>query len=131
MYYRRDNEQGWQTGKSWEVASLSNSCSYDGGTAMAIENGYYSAETSFEIGNLAQQTLVGNLEAKEKFRSFFWAAHQLARKMNLMQMAEATKSCPDLKSVFDLSAMVRMRNRRFPFLLAKSNKKDEKSIFYR
>ena len=81
------------------------------GTAMAIENGYYSAETSYEIGNLAQQTLEGNLEAKEKFRSFFWAAHQLARKMNLMQMAEATKSCPDLKSVFDLSAMVRMRNR--------------------
>ena len=28
-----------------------------------------------------------------------------------MQMAELTKSCPDLKGVFDLAAMVRMRNR--------------------
>ena len=81
------------------------------GTAMSMENGYYSTEASFEIGNLAQQTLLGNLEAKEKFRSFFWAAHQLARKMNLMQMAEVTKSCRDLEGVFDLAAMVRMRNR--------------------
>ncbi|MAK45876.1 MAG: hypothetical protein CMI24_01230 [Opitutae bacterium] len=81
------------------------------GTAMAMENGYYSAETSFEIGKLAQQTLLGNLEAKEKFRSFFWAAHQLARKMNLMQMSELTKSCPDLSGVFDLAAMIRTRNR--------------------
>ena len=81
------------------------------GTAMSMENGYYSDETSFEIGKLAQQTLLGNLEAKEKFRAFFWAAHQLARKMNLMQMAELTKSCPDLQGVFDLAAMVRMRNR--------------------
>jgi hypothetical protein len=31
--------------------------------------------------------------------------------MNLMQMAELTKSCPDLQGVFDLAAMVRMRNR--------------------
>ena len=81
------------------------------GTAMAMENGYYSDETSFEIGKLAQQTLLGNLEAKERIRSFFWAAHQLARKMNLMQMAELTKSCPDLQGVFELAAMVRMRNR--------------------
>ena len=81
------------------------------GTAMAMENGYYSDETSFEIGKLAQQTLLGNLEAKEKIRAFFWAAHQLARKMNLMQMAELTKSCPNLQGVFDLAAMVRMRNR--------------------
>ena len=81
------------------------------GTAMAMENGYYSDETSFEIGKLAQQTLLGNLEAKERIRAFFWAAHQLARKMNLMQMAELTKSCPDLQGVFDLAAMVRMRNR--------------------
>ena len=62
------------------------------GTAMSMENGYYSDEASFEIGKLAQQTLLGNLEAKEKIRAFFWAAHQLARKMNLMQMAELTKS---------------------------------------
>ena len=81
------------------------------GTAMSMENGYYSDEASFEIGKLAQQTLLGNLEAKEKIRAFFWAAHQLARKMNLMQMAELTKSCPDLQGVFDLAAMVRMRNR--------------------
>ena len=81
------------------------------GTAMCMENGYYSDEASFEIGKLAQQTLLGNLEAKEKIRAFFWAAHQLARKMNLMQMAELTKSCPDLRGVFDLAAMVRMRNR--------------------
>ena len=50
------------------------------GTAMSMENGYYSDEASFEIGKLAQQTLLGNLEAKEKIRAFFWAAHQLARK---------------------------------------------------
>ena len=81
------------------------------GTAMSMENGYYSDEASFEIGKLAEQTLLGNFEAKEKIRAFFWAAHQLARKMNLMQMAELTKSCPDLKGVFDLAAMVRMRNR--------------------
>ena len=81
------------------------------GTAMSMENGYYSDEASFEIGKLSQQTLLGNLEAKEKIRAFFWAAHQLARKMNLMQMAELTKSCPDLQGVFDLAAMVRMRNR--------------------
>ena len=81
------------------------------GTAMSMENGYYSDEASFEIGKLAQQTLLGNLEATEKIRAFFWAAHQLARKMNLMQMAELTKSCPDLQGVFDLAAMVRMRNR--------------------
>jgi hypothetical protein len=81
------------------------------GTAMSMENGYYSDEASFEIGKLAQQTLLGNLDAKEKIRAFFWAAHQLARKMNLMQMAELTKSCPDLQGVFDLAAMVRMRNR--------------------
>ena len=81
------------------------------GTAMSMENGYYSDEASFEIGKLAQQTLLGNLEAKEKIRAFFWAAHQLARQMNLMQMAELTKSCPDLQGVFDLAAMVRMRNR--------------------
>ena len=81
------------------------------GTAMSMENGYYSDEAIFEIGKLAQQTLLGNFEAKEKIRAFFWAAHQLARKMNLMQMAELTKSCPDLQGVFDLAAMVRMRNR--------------------
>ena len=28
------------------------------GTAMAVENGYYSDEASFEIGKLAQQTLL-------------------------------------------------------------------------
>ena len=92
------------------------------GTAMAVENGYYSDEASFEIGKLAQQTLLGNLEAKEKLRAFFWAAHQLARKMNLMQMAELTKSCPDLQGVFDLAAMVRMRNRPLSVSIGKIKK---------
>ena len=67
------------------------------GTAMAMENGYYSDETSFEIGKLAQQTLLGNLEAKEKFVLFSGPHINLARKMNLMQMAELTKSCPDFR----------------------------------
>ena len=31
--------------------------------------------------------------------------------MNLMQMAELTQSCPNLQNVFDLAALIRMRNR--------------------
>ena len=31
--------------------------------------------------------------------------------MNLMQMAELTQACSDLQGVFDLSALIRMRNR--------------------
>ena len=98
------------------------------GTAMSMENGYYSDEASFEIGKLAEQTLLGNFEAKEKIRAFFWAAHQLARKMNLMQMAELTKSCPDLKGVFDLAAMVRMR-KSLSVSIGEIKRWLEKSIF--
>ncbi|OUU10793.1 MAG: hypothetical protein CBC00_04350 [Verrucomicrobia bacterium TMED40] len=81
------------------------------GTAMSLEKEYYSADATFEIGRLSQKALSGDLPAKERIRSFYWAAHQLARKMNLMQMAELTQSCPDLQGVFDLAALIRMRNR--------------------
>tara|TARA_B100001057_G_scaffold346436_1_gene347743 strand:- start:2060 stop:4360 length:2301 start_codon:yes stop_codon:yes gene_type:complete len=81
------------------------------GTAMSLEKEYYSADATFEIGRLSQKALSGDLPAKERIRSFYWAAHQLARKMNLMQMAELTQSCHDLQGVFDLAALIRMRNR--------------------
>ena len=81
------------------------------GTAMSLEKEYYSSDAAFEIGRLCQLMLQGDFESKERIRSFFWAAHQLARKMNLIQMAELTQSCPDLQGIFDLSALVRMRNR--------------------
>ena len=81
------------------------------GTAMSIEKDYYSADTAFEIGRLSQKALQGDHQSKEKIRSFYWSAHQLARKMNLIQMAELTQSSPNLQGVFDLSALIRMRNR--------------------
>jgi hypothetical protein len=80
------------------------------GTAMSLEKDYYSSDAAYEIGRLSQQMLLGDLESKERIRSFYWAAHQLARKMNFMQMAELTQSCPDLQAVFDLAALIRMRN---------------------
>ena len=80
------------------------------GTAMSLEKDYYSSDAAYEIGRLSQQMLLGDLESKERIRSFYWAAHQLARKMNFMQMAELTQSCTDLQAVFDLSALIRMRN---------------------
>ena len=67
------------------------------GTAMAMENGYYSDETSFEIGKLAQQTFWES-EAKEK-TCFLLGGDQLARKMNLMQMAELTKAVQTCRGV--------------------------------
>ena len=81
------------------------------GTALSIEKEYYSSDAAFEIGKLSQDMLKGDFSSKERIRSFYWAAHQLARKMNLMQMAELTQSCKDLQAVFDLSALIRMRNR--------------------
>lgn len=81
------------------------------GTAMSIEKEYFSSDTAYEIGRLSQNMLKGDFESKERIRSFYWAAHQLARKMNLMQMAELTQACSDLQAVFDLSALIRMRNR--------------------
>jgi len=81
------------------------------GTAMAIEKDYFSPEVGFELGKLSQGLLAGNLEAKEKLRAFYWAAHQLANKLNLIQMAELTRRCPDLKDVFDLATLIRIRNR--------------------
>ena len=81
------------------------------GTAMSIEKDYYSADTAFEIGRLSQKALDGDHESKERIRSFYWSAHQLARKMNLIQMAELTQSCPNLQGVFDLAALIRMLNR--------------------
>ena len=80
------------------------------GTAMSVEKDYYSADTAFDIGRLSHQMLEGDLSSKERIRSFYWATHQLARKMNFMQMAELTRSCSDLQAVFDLSALVRLRN---------------------
>ncbi len=81
------------------------------GTAMAIEKDYYSADVGFELGKLSQGLLAGDLASKEKLRAFYWAAYQLARKLNLIQMSELTRYCPDLRSVFDVSALIRMRNR--------------------
>jgi hypothetical protein len=80
------------------------------GTAMSLEKDYYSSDAAYEIGRLSQQMLLGDLESKERIRSFYWAAHQLARKMNFMQMAELTQSCSNLQAVFDLSALIRTRN---------------------
>ena len=81
------------------------------GTAMSLEKEYYTSDAGFEIGRLCQKMLQGDFESKERIRAFFWAVHQLARKMNLIQMAEVTQSCPNLQGIFDLSALVRMRNR--------------------
>jgi len=81
------------------------------GTAMSMEKDYYSADTAFEIGRLSQKALEGDHQSKERIRAFYWSAHQLARKMNLIQMAELTQSCPNLQGIFDLSALIRMRNR--------------------
>ena len=81
------------------------------GTAMSIEKDYYSGDTAFEIGRLSQKALQGDHSSKERIRSFYWSAHQLARKMNLIQMAELTRSCPNLQGVFDLAALIRMLNR--------------------
>ena len=81
------------------------------GTAMSLEKEYYSSDAMFEIGRLSQQTLQGDYEAKERVRAFYWSAHQIAKKMNLMQMAELTQCCPSLQSVFDLAALIRTRNR--------------------
>jgi hypothetical protein len=78
---------------------------------MSLEKEYYTSDTAFEIGRLSQKMLQGDFQSKERIRSFFWAAHQLARKMNLIQMAELTQSCPNLQGIFDLSALIRMRNR--------------------
>ena len=81
------------------------------GTALSIEKEYLSSDAAYEIGELSQNMLKGDFQSKERIRSFYWAAHQLARKMNLMQMAELTQACADLQAVFDLSALIRMRNR--------------------
>ncbi len=81
------------------------------GTAMSIEKEYFTSDTAYEIGRLSQNLLKGDFNSKERIRAFYWAAHQLARKMNLMQVAELTQACSDLQAVFDLSALIRMRNR--------------------
>ena len=60
------------------------------GTAMSLEKEYYTSDTAFEIGRLSQKTLQGDFGVQRKNPAFFWAAHQLARKMNLIQMSELT-----------------------------------------
>ena len=82
-----------------------------------------------KLENLLSKLCLEILEAKEKMRAFFWAAHQLARKMNLMQMAELTKSCPNLTGVFDLAAMVRMRNRPLSVSIGKIKENYEGNQF--
>ena len=72
---------------------------------------YLSSDAAYEIGELSQNMLKGDFQSKERIRSFYWAAHQLARKMNLMQMAELTQACADLQAVFDLSALIRRTSR--------------------
>ena len=97
------------------------------GTAMSIEKDYYSADTAFEIGHLSQKALDGDHSSKERIRSFYWSAHQLARKMNLIQMAELTQSCPNLQGVFDLAALVRMLNRPLSSAIGKIKEENRKS----
>ncbi|MEK9773609.1 MAG: hypothetical protein VW576_08585, partial [Opitutae bacterium] len=99
------------------------------GTAMSIEKDYYSADTAFEIGRLSQKALDGDHASKERIRSFYWAAHQLARKMNLIQMAELTQSCPNLQGVFDLAAMIRMLNRPLSSSIGKIKEADREVGF--
>ena len=97
------------------------------GTAMSIEKDYYSADTAFEIGRLSQKALDGDHSSKERIRSFYWSAHQLARKMNLIQMAELTQSCPNLQGVFDLAALIRMLNRPLSSSIGKIKEETRKS----
>ena len=97
------------------------------GTAMSIEKDYYSADTAFEIGRLSQKALQGDHSSKERIRSFYWSAHQLARKMNLIQMAELTQSCPELQGVFDLAALVRMLNRPLSAAIGKIKELNNRS----
>jgi len=99
------------------------------GTAMSLEKDYYSSDAAYEIGRLSQQMLLGDLESKERIRSFYWAAHQLARKMNFMQMAELTQSCPDLQAVFDLAALIRMRNGPLAEAAGKIKSAKRKALF--
>ena len=81
--------------------------------------------------SLSQQMLLGDLKSKERIRSFYWAAHQLARKMNFMQMAELTQSCPDLQAVFDLAALIRMRNGPLAEATGKSSRPSGKALSLR
>ena len=99
------------------------------GTAMSIEKDYYSADTAFEIGRLSQKALDGDHGSKERIRSFYWSAHQLARKMNLIQMAELTQSCPNLQGVFDLAALIRMLNRPLSSSIGKIKEANRKVGF--
>ena len=81
------------------------------GTAMAVDEEYFSANLGTELGQLSRGMLNGDLASKEKLRAFYWAAHQLAGKLNLVQMAELTRTCKDLQAVFDLAALIRDRYR--------------------
>jgi hypothetical protein len=99
------------------------------GTAMFLEKDYYSSDAAYEIGRLSQQMLEGDLESKERIRSFYWAAHQLARKMNFMQMAELTQSCSDLQGVFDLAALIRMLNAPLSEAVGKIKSAKKKLLF--
>ena len=40
------------------------------GTAMSLEKDYYSSDAAYEIGRLSQQMLSGDLESKERIRTF-------------------------------------------------------------
>jgi len=99
------------------------------GTAMSLEKDYYSADTAFEIGRLSQKAIEGDHASKERIRAFYWSAHQLARKMNLIQMAELTQSCPDLQGVFDLAALVRMHNRPLSAAIGKVKAMNQETSF--
>ena len=99
------------------------------GTAMSLEKDYYSSDAAYEIGRLSQQMLLGDLESKERIRSFYWAAYQLARKMNFMQMAELTQSCSNLQAVFDLSALIRTRNAPLSDAIGKLKSEKRKLLY--
>ena len=99
------------------------------GTAMSLEKDYYSSDAAYEIGQLSQQMLLGTWNRRNGFVPFYWAAHQLARKMNFMQMAELTQSCPDLQAVFDLAALIRMRNGPLAEATGKIKSAKRKALF--
>ena len=97
------------------------------GTAMSLEKDYYSSDAAMNRTAFPTDAIRGlGIEGTDSH--FYWAAHQLARKMT-MQMAELTQSCPDLQAVFDLAALIRMPMVRLPKQLAKSSRPSVKLFF--
>ena len=98
------------------------------GTAMSLEKSTTLPMQALKSADFARKMLQGDFESKE--RIIFWAVHQLARKMNLIQMAEVTQSCPNLQGIL-ICSLVRMRNiTAFQRQLVKSKQQKESSDSY-